>query len=282
MIILIPMGGKGIRFSKAGYTVNKASIPTTDRHSGKKLPMIVCAMKDIPGIDNLKNQIICVDRYFHKTNGTEEKILDFFPNTTFIHDYVMLDQAFACFLARRFLQSDKELFIGSCDSGMLLNEQAFKKACTEADALMISHQNKNSIDYDPLAHSWARLKKTDGKELLSISIKQTVSDNPEKDHATTGMFWFKQANTFLKYLEEMIWKQDKLEGKYYVDKVLWYCINAGLRVKYFDVKYIGWGTPWEYENYEKTLEYWKTFSKKEKIIYTKDPLFFNNSHRKIP
>ncbi|MDG1436743.1 MAG: hypothetical protein P8P83_03030 [Rickettsiaceae bacterium] len=31
MIILIPMGGKGTRFADAGYTINKACIPTTDR-----------------------------------------------------------------------------------------------------------------------------------------------------------------------------------------------------------------------------------------------------------
>ena len=119
MIILIPMGGKGTRFSDAGYKINKACIPTTDRHSGEKLPMVVCAMKDIPGIDDLANKIICVDRDFHKINGTEETIHKFFPNTIFIHDHVMLDQAFGCFLAREFLQSKDELFIGACDNGFV-------------------------------------------------------------------------------------------------------------------------------------------------------------------
>ena len=64
MIILIPMGGKGSRFTDAGYTTNKACILTTDRHSGRKSPMILCAMKDIPGIYNPKNKIICVDFAF--------------------------------------------------------------------------------------------------------------------------------------------------------------------------------------------------------------------------
>ena len=61
MIILIPMGGHGTRFSQAGYTINKACIPTTDRHTGRTLPMVVCAMHDIPGIHNQSHKIM--DRF---------------------------------------------------------------------------------------------------------------------------------------------------------------------------------------------------------------------------
>ena len=66
MIILIPMGGKGSRFTDAGYVTNKACIETTDRHSGNILPMILCAMKDIPGIDDQQNKIM----YFTGINNS--------------------------------------------------------------------------------------------------------------------------------------------------------------------------------------------------------------------
>jgi dTDP-glucose pyrophosphorylase len=265
MIILIPMGGKGSRFSDAGYKINKACIPTTDRHTGEKLPMVICAMKDIPGINDPKNKIICVDRDFHETNGTEKVIQKFFPNTTFIHDHVMLDQAFGCFLARELLQSKDELFIGACDNGFVYNEKEFDKAKSEFDVLMISHRNDDNIAQNPNAHSWAKLK-PGLKELESISLKKTVSGDPMVDHATTGMFWFKHASDFLVNLEKMIWKKDTLDGKYYVDKVLQYCIESELKVGYFDVKYICWGTPIDYENYEKTISYWKEFAKQEGIL----------------
>jgi len=266
MIILIPMGGKGTRFSDAGYKINKACIPTTDRHSGKKLPMVICAMKDIPGIHDPKNKIICVDRDFHEHNGTEQIIRDFFPNTTFIHDHVLFDQAYGCFLAREFLQTDDELFIGACDNGMIFDAEEFRQARLEADVLMISHSNDDNIEQNPNAHSWAKLKNQNSKDLASISLKKTVSNNPMQDHATTGMFWFKHANSFLEHLETMIWKKDTLNGKYYVDRVLQYCIDANLKVKYFDIKYICWGTPADYENYENTIAYWSEFIKKEHII----------------
>lgn len=266
MIILIPMGGKGTRFANAGYKLNKACIPTTDRHSGKKLPMVICAMKDIPEIDDPRHKIVCVDRDFHETDGTEKMIREFFPNTVFIHDHVMLDQAYGCFLAREFLQNDAELFIGACDNGLVYNKNAFDQAKKEADVLMLSHTNDTNIEQNPKAHSYAKLKKPNCKDLASIALKQTVSENFMQDHATTGTFWFKHAHVFLKHLEEMIWKKDMLGGKYYVDKVLQYCIEAGLKVQYFDVRYLCWGTPADYELYEQTLTYYTGYSKKEGII----------------
>jgi dTDP-glucose pyrophosphorylase len=267
MIILIPMGGKGSRFSDAGYKTNKACIETTDRHSGNKLPMILCAMRDIPGINNKKNKIICVDRKFHEENGTEQIILDKYPNTLFIHDHVMLDQAFGCFLAREFLDSEEELFIGACDNGMDIDLDGFEQLRKSSDAIMISHTNDQNILENPAAHSWALLDAVSSK-LAKISIKETVSSTPMHDHATTGMFWFKNASTFLRYLEEMIWNQDTLDGKYYVDKILQYYIEDKKTVNYFDVKFVCWGTPLDYENYENTAAYWKEFYEAE--LWTKE------------
>jgi len=262
MIILIPMGGKGSRFTDAGYVTNKACIETTDRHSGNILPMILCAMKDIPGIDDQQNKIICVDRPFHEENGTENIILNKYGNTTFIHDHVMLDQAFGCFLAREFLDSDDELFIGACDNGMDIDLDTFNNLKTTSDAIMISHTNDQNIFENPEAHSWAELDPLNSR-ITHISIKKTISDNVMNDHATTGMFWFKNARTFLHYLEEMIWNKDTLDGKYYVDKVLQYYVDSSKVVTYCDVNYLCWGTPMDYENYEKTIAYWKDFYEEE-------------------
>ena len=262
MIILIPMGGEGQRFKEAGYTLSKPCIPTFDRHTTNTLPMIICAMQDIPGINDPANKIICINRDFHAENGTEAIIKAYYPHTVFIHDHVLLDQAFGCFLAREFLKSDEDLFIAACDNGMNYEAAAFAKAKQTADVLMISHTNDTNIAQNPLAHSWAELE-ADNKTLKALSLKQPVSANPMHDHATTGMFWFKHAKDFLKHLEDMIWQKDSLNGKYYVDKVLNYCIAAGLKVQYFDVDYICWGTPADYESYQQTARYWQEFFNKE-------------------
>ena len=166
MIILIPMGGKGSRFLEAGYTENNACLLTTDRHSGEKLPMIICAMKDLPGIQDKENTIICIDRKFHEENGNEKEILKRFKDTIFIHDNVLLDQAYGCYLAKDHLNKEEELLIGACDNGIDIDLEAFEKAKLESDALMISHSNDENIAQNPEAHSWAKLKDDGNKMLL--------------------------------------------------------------------------------------------------------------------
>ena len=265
MIILVPMGGKGSRFQREGYKTNKAEIPVIDRHSGKELPMILCALKDIPWLSNKNNKLICVDKLEHQISGLESKIKKTYPQSVFIHDHVKLDQAFGCFLAREYLERRQELFIGACDNGFEINLTEFNKLKKSCDAIILSHTNDSNIEANPEAHSWAILKK--GSDSLSgLSFKKTVSENPMNNHATTGMFWFKDSNSFLKKLEEMIWSGDTEDGKYYVDKVLQYYIKEGLTVKYLDVRYICWGTPLDYENYQKSISYWMNFLKTNKWI----------------
>lgn len=258
MIVLIPMGGFGSRFVSAGYTINKPCIPTIDRHTGAEIPMVVAAMQDIPGISSPDTVIICVNRDFHAKDGTEAAILERFPGTIFIHDHVLLDQAFACLLAREYLQGDDELIIAACDNGMDLDAEAFAARKVEADALMISHSGDENIARNPEAHSWAELAQ-DGRWLQRISLKKRVSEDYMSDHATTGMFWFRHAYQFLEHLEAMIASGDSLQEKHLVDRVLQFCINAGLRVGYFDVRYHCWGTPRDYEAYQETYRYWSTY-----------------------
>jgi len=265
MIVLIPMGGEGSRFLKEGYKLNKAEIPVIDRHSGKELPMILCALQDIPWLKQKKTKLICVDRVDHQISGLELKIKNEYPQAIFINDHVKLDQAFGCFLAREHLDCSDELFIGACDNGFEINIKEFNNLKKVCDAIMISHSNDSNIESNPEAHSWAKLDKK--KEFLKgLSFKKPVSNNPMQDHATTGMFWFKNANTFLNKLEEMIWSGDSADGKYYIDKVLEYYFDEGLKVGYLDVRYICWGTPLDYENYQKTISYWINFLKKNKWI----------------
>ncbi len=260
MIILIPMGGKGSRFAKKGYKLNKSMLPVTSRFDGSSNPMALSSLIDIPWAHKKSSKIICVNDASHQKNGLEKKISSKFPNTIFIHDHVKLDQAYGCYLAREFLLNDEELFIGTCDNGFDIDLKSFTKLTKNSDAIMLSHTNDNNIAQNPSAHSWAKLQ-VNTHRLQKLSFKKTISKNPMNDHATTGMFWFKSSKVFLKYLELMINKNDTYHGKFYVDKILNYFIKDGLNVSKFDVNYIGWGTPYDYETYEKTVDYWDKFHK---------------------
>ena len=266
MIILIPMAGAGSRFAKEGYKESKPVILTTDRKSGEKIPMVVAATNDIPNSKKANTKIIYIDRDFHKNSGVEEKIKEHYPNAHFITiDYLTDGQAATCMLAKDLINNDEELFIGACDNGMDFDLKKFEEAKKDTDAFVISHSNDSNIERNPNAHSWALLE-DDGKTIKKMSIKQTVSENPMNDHATTGVFWFKKGRDFVNAAEKMMSNKDKTGGEYYVDQLMQYAIDSGVKTHIFDVKYICWGTPKDFEDYEKTLDYWKEFVKNEKKL----------------
>jgi len=259
MIVLMPIGGKSSRFLKEGYKISKTMLPITDRFTGKKILMTLAAMKDIPWLSQKNTKLIIVGSPDQEKNNLKKKIQTKYNNSIFIPDYVMLDQAYGCFLARSLLDSNEELFIGACDNGFDIDLKKFNKMKKNFDAIMLSHTQDTNIVNNPNAHSWARVSKNNS--VTEVSLKKIISNDFYFDHATTGMFWFKRASDFLKYLTQMIWANDTLDNKFYLDNVLNYYIKDRKKVGYFDVRYICWGTPFDYEGYENTIQYWKKFQK---------------------
>ena len=129
MNILIPMAGAGKRFSEAGYKKSKPAIPTYDRRSGKKVPMVVCATMDLPYVElGGGANLIYVDRDFHKNEGIEDEIHNFYPDARFINiDHLTEGQASTCLLAEHFINNDEELLIAGCDNGMEYSVSVFDR-----------------------------------------------------------------------------------------------------------------------------------------------------------
>ena len=261
MKILIPMAGAGNRFAEAGYKLSKPAIPTTNIKDGEKVPMVVAATLCIPEAQN--SEVIYVDRDFHKQDGIHETIKKIIPKAEFITiDYLTKGQASTCLLAKEYINNNNELFLGACDNGMIMEEDKFSLLKKDSDAIIITHTNDSNIEMNPCAHSWIELR-TDEITAKRISIKKPISDTPMYDHATTGMFWFKKGSDFVFLAEKMIDSVDMTGGEYYIDGTMQYAIEEGLRVTIFDVNYICWGTPQDYENYEQTISYWQEYINNE-------------------
>ena len=92
--------------------------------------------------------------------------------------------------------------------------------------------------------------------LKKISVKVPISDNPVNDHAVVGAFWFKKGSYFIESAHDMINKNIRINGEFYVDECINNAVQMGLKVKVFEVnKYICWGTP----NDLKVYNYWKEY-----------------------
>ncbi|NLL79613.1 MAG: nucleotidyltransferase [Clostridiales bacterium] len=266
MKILIPMAGAGQRFMDAGYKVHKPAILTYDRRTGKKIPMVVCAVLDLPGVEPDGSNVIFIDRLFHKEEGVEEEIRKYFPKAQFVTVEKLTEgQACTCMLARELLNPGESVLIAGCDNGMLMDEKKFRTLTEECDEIVFTYRNNEAVLKNPDAYGW--MKVDDQDNIIGTSIKKAISGEPMKDHAVVATFWFKTAELFIKATEKMIAEDDRINQEFYVDQVVKHVLDLGCLAKVFEIdRYIGWGTPKDYEEYQKTYEYWKGFLQEEKLL----------------
>jgi len=266
MKILIPMAGEGKRFQEAGYSDSKPAIPTWDVKSGAKLPMVVCAANCLPGLEDDGKNLMFVEREFHRRDGTEERIREQFPQAGFLVAAELTEgQACTCLLAKEWIDGDEELLIAGCDNGMLFDAAKFDKLRREADLLVFTYRNNDAVVENPDAYGWM---KTDEKgNITGLSIKKALSDTPKNDHAVVATFWFRHGWQFVKAAEKMIAENDRIRNEFYVDETVKHALDLGYHAKVFEIeRYIGWGTPKDYEEYQATFEYWRGFVEKEKLL----------------
>lgn len=264
--ILIPMAGAGQRFADAGYKVHKPAIQTIDRQDGTQKPMVVCATKDLPGVAEDGSNVIYVDRSFHKEDGVEDIIKAYYEKAQFITiDHLTEGQACTCMLAESYLNPEEPLLIAGCDNGMDIDLEAFEKVKQECDCVVFTYRHNEAVLQNPNAYGWM-IADEEGT-ITGTSIKKAISDTPMEDPAVVATFWFKKAKVFLEATEKMIRENDRINGEFYVDQTAKHVLDLGYKAKIFDIdRYVGWGTPADYEGYQNTYVYFREFLAWEGLI----------------
>lgn len=250
MNILIPMAGAGSRFKKEGYKISKPLILVNQK------PMVVESTTHLPK----GNQYI----YICRDNNIEEDNIDreikkHYPKAQFIIVNGLTEgQASTCLLAKEEINNNEELIVGACDNGMIWDEKKFLLEKNDADCLVWTFRNNVTVVNKPEAYGWVEVNEQYFAKRVSVKIP--ISENPIKDHAVVGAFWFKKGKYFVDAAEKMIAKNRRINNEFYVDECINELIEIGLKVKVFEVdKYICWGTP----NDLRTYEYWQGFHKSQ-------------------
>lgn len=261
--VLIPMAGAGQRFTEAGYRVHKPAIMTVDRKCGKEKPMVVCATADLPDVEESGGNVIYVDRTFHKSDGVEDAIRAYYPEARFITiDHLTQGQACTCMLAEEYLNLEEPLFIAGCDNGMDIDKKRYDALKKECDCIVFTYRHNESVLANPNAYGW--MIADEQGNITGISIKKAISDTPMEDPAVVATFWFRKAKIFTEATKRMIEQDDRVNREFYVDQTIKHVLELGYKAKIFDIdRYVGWGTPADYEAYQKTYQYFKGFIQHE-------------------
>ena len=229
--VLIPMAGAGSRFATAGYTFPKPLIDV----EGK--PMIQLVVENL----NIDANYIYVVQKSHREKFNLDTLLNLItPNCTIVEvDGVTEGAACTALLAKEFIDNGNPLFFANSDQFVEWDSNEFFYKMNENDC-------DGGIPVFRSTHpKWSFAKLDDEGFVTEVQEK-----NPISDLATIGFYYWKQGSDFVKYAEEMIEQDIRVNGEFYVCPVYNNAIKGGLKVRTFDTpKMWGLGTPEDLKHY---------------------------------
>lgn len=219
--VLIPMAGRGERFSSVGYDVPKPLIEI----NGK--PMIEWALRSLD-LNFSVHQFIFIARKYSNSqfNDRLDSVLNtLVPNNITIKiDYVTEGPASTCLLASNLIDNDDPLVISNCDQIMRWNGNYFMSSCLNSpyDGVVVTYDEstqKNS--YAKLGH---------GGDVVRIAEKEVISNV-----SLNGIHFWKHGRYFVSSANEMISDNERCNNEFYVAPTYNRMIRAGKRVGIFHI-----------------------------------------------
>lgn len=236
MNVLIPMAGAGSRFEKAGYTFPKPLIDVRGK------PMIQWV------IDNLnveaKYIFIVQKSHFEKYN-LKETINNFCPNNEIVQiDGITEGAACTTLLAKQYIDVDEPLIIANSDQFVEWNNEEFIYSCSTSDL------DANILTFKSTHPKWSYVKLNDLGYVTEVAEKKPISDI-----ATVGIYYWRKGSDYVKYAEQMIDKNIRVNNEFYVCPVFNEAIQDNKKVRVFNIeKMWGLGTPEDLEHFLKNYK----------------------------
>ncbi len=235
--VLIPMAGAGSRFEQAGYTFPKPLIEV----NGK--PMIQVVIENL----NLDANYIYVVQKAHREKYNLDTLLKLLTPGCKIVETDGLTEGAACtaLLAKDYIDNDNPLFFANSDQFVEWdsNEFMYKMQETNADGGIVSFTATHP------KWSFAKIDETG-------LVTEVAEKNPISDIATVGYYFWKHGSDFVKYAEQMIEKNIRVNNEFYVCPVFNQAIKDCKQIRTFNTSGMwGLGTPedlnYYLENYNK-------------------------------
>ena len=229
--ILIPMAGRGSRFADKGYVFPKPLVEI------KGKPMIQLVIENL-NID--ANYIFIVQKEHVEKYNIKQMLEILKPGCAVIElDEVTEGAAVTTLLAKEFIDNDSPLLLANSDQYI------------EWDSNEVMYNFLNSdIDGGILTFDSTHPKWSYAKVDESNFVTQVAEKNPISNNATVGIYFWKKGSDYVKYAEEMIHKDIRVNGEFYVCPVFNEAINDAKKIKIKNIDEMwGIGTPEDLDNF---------------------------------
>ena len=225
MNVLIPMAGAGTRFQQAGYTFPKPLIDV----EGK--PMIQVVVDNL----NIEATFIYVVQKEHRQKYNLDTLLNLITPGCKIVEVDGITEGAACttLLAKEFIDNDSPLVMANSDQFVEWDSNEFMYKMIEQKV------DGGILTFTATHPKWSFAKVDEYGYVTEVAEK-----NPISDIATVGVYYWAKGSDYVKYAEQMIKNNIRVNNEFYVCPVFNEAIGDGKKIKTFNIqKMWGLGTP---------------------------------------
>lgn len=228
MKVLIPMAGAGSRFATAGYSFPKPLISVKNLNDKPMIQVIVDNL-------NVNAEHIFIVRKEHSDKYNLKQMLGVIAPKCRIVEVDHLTEGAACttLLAKEFINNDEPLLIANSDQFVEWdsNEFMYSMQGDKIDGGILTFNNTHP--------KWSYVRLDDNGFVTEVKEKEVISNE-----ATVGIYYWSKGSDYVKYAEQMIAKNVRVNNEFYVAPVYNEAIADGKKVKIFHInKMWGLGTP---------------------------------------
>lgn len=229
--VLIPMAGRGSRFADKGYVFPKPLVEI------KGKPMIQLVIENL-NID--ANYIFIVQKEHVEKYNIKQMLEILKPGCTVIElDEVTEGAAVTTLLAKESINNDSPLLLANSDQYI------------EWDSSEIMYNFLNSeidggiLTFESTHPKWSYAKVNEHNFVTEVAEKNPISNN-----ATVGIYFWQKGSDYVAFAEDMIKKDIRVNGEFYVCPVFNQAIEAGKKIKIKNIDEMwGIGTPEDLDNF---------------------------------
>ncbi len=236
--IVVPMAGRGSRFLEQGYTDSKPFIDV----DGKPMIQRVIENLNFEFDENYKVIILCQKEDFDNYN------FEIFPEI-FGHDNIEVVQidgitegaACTLLLAKEYIDNDVPMLSFNTDQMIDYDVEGTFNKMKAVDGGIPCFWGDSE--------DWSYAKTDNQGRVTEVAEKKVISND-----ATAGYYYWSKGSDFVKYAEEMINANDRVNNEFYVAPVYNYAVKDGKNICITQVdKVYELGTPEYLERYLETL-----------------------------
>tara|TARA_X000001036_G_C20681186_1_gene805962 strand:+ start:818 stop:2191 length:1374 start_codon:yes stop_codon:yes gene_type:complete len=223
--IVIPMAGEGSRFTKAGYNFPKPLIEIRQK------PMIQVVIESL----GIRANYIFLVRKEHLEKYNLKSFLNILSPNCKIVTVDTLTEGAACtvLLTKKLINNNKPLIIANSDQFIEWNssETMYNFVSKKVDGGILT--------FKAMHPKWSYAKLDDKDNVCEVAEKRVISNN-----ATVGVYYWKHGSDFVKYAEQMIKKNIRVNNEFYVCPVYNEAIKDKKIIKIQNIESMwGLGTP---------------------------------------